>query len=323
MRFVTPYQTTVGSGFLTTKAEHAIKEAIIKTDFALVNSKIPEIDLFHKQQGVIPSLVTNLTAEEQAIPFFSQPLLIDFRNSHIQNNQVFMISDARAFLYGEKAGKDSGIMVRNKTEFDFTKLRTELSAFWYSGQFTDFKYLSPALMAMYGSWISENLTRRFALEAEDQLKISIISSFFYASLFEDDFTITEDLKQKLTGQIARFTHTNANYVFNIADQIKSLNKIEDLCDTIKEILHNTRLEDLNVGSFVSVMSSSWSGSNRLEIAAIALEHVPTWVCLVYSSFIDKTYSRTPLGRITERYRGVKGEQEIIRGMKLLINRNRV
>ena len=322
MRFVTPYQTTVGSGFVITKAEQAIKEAIVKTDFALINSKEPSIDLYHNDQGVIASVVTNATAEEQALPFFSHPMLIDFRDSRIQNNRVFMVGDARAFLYSEKVNSNTGVIIRNSVDFNFVKLRTQLSAIWYSGQYADFKYLSPTLMAMYSSWISENLTRRFALEAEDQLKIAIISAFFYAALFEEEVNLTEQAKQKLTGYIASFTHTNANYVFGIADQIKAFTGIESLCDAIKEILENPRLEDLNVGSFISVISSSWAGSNKLEIAAVAVEHIPTWICLVYSSFIDKTYAKTPLGRITERYRGVKGEQEIIRGMKLLLNRNR-
>ena len=109
-------------------------------------------------------------------------------------------------------------------------------------------------------------------------------------------------------------------VFEILEAHPEMDSIETFCKAAKDATQNTRLEDLNVGLLISMIATTWTGVNSREIAAVALEHVPTFVMMAYGAFTERSYKFSALSKITERFKGKKGEENFIRNLKRLIDK---
>lgn len=95
--------------------------------------------------------------------------------------------------------------------------------------------------------------------------------------------------------------------------------IKDFCAQVKEITENNRLQAFEEGILVNLLIASWFGTNAREMIAVALEHPPTWIALVYAAFTEKSYKNTVISKIAYRYLGSKGENDFVRSLVSLIN----
>lgn len=316
--YATAYDTTVGKGFLMDKVKAALSKVLVQNSFAVTNNAIAGIDMPVFQSGCTPSLVTPFSDEEMSVPVFTHPIFIDISGVKRSASETYMISDARPYLLGRVGDRPDKAAFRNKSEFDFTKNRTVLSSFWYKGNVNSFKFLSDAVARIYTDWISNTITRIFALDGSDQQYISILASYFWQSLFSEDSVFTSEQEQlKMVRLCSKASYASVDRVLEVISANPTMGNIKDLCEAISRTTDNPRLQDLNAGLLVNAIHTSWMGNNGREIAAVSLEHVPTFVMMVYSAFTERSYKKTPLGKIAEKYKGSKGEDEFLRAYTIL------
>lgn len=320
--FATAYDTTVGQGFVTAPIVAALQEAIIRNDFALKNMRLPAVGFTEKPGEYNPSLISNHSAEELALPFYIHPIAVTFPGMKSRENQKFIIGDVRPFLAGSHTTSQNtaDLLIKNQTEFSLMKMRTALTAHWMNGGINDIKYLSSNLLSIYCSWISENIAQRFALDRKDQQILAILAGLLYMSLYTEESEFSELQKQKMTALISKATFATSEMVFDVLDQAKKMGNIQDFCDAARVVTENPRLNDLNHGLMVAIISSTWYGTNAKGVAAVAIEHPPTFVSIVYGGLVERTFKNSPLARICERYRGNKGEVEFTRSLKVLLSK---
>ena len=317
--YKTAYDTTVGRGMEMSKTVGAIKLSLLSENFALANNKLGGIDMPVPQDGVVPSVITTLTESEMSIPVFAHPIFVDLSEVRRSPVETYMISDARSFMVSKPLDRNGNLITKNSTEFNFVKNRTILSSHWYKRNVDAFKHLGSCLPAIYSSWISEAISRRFGLDPKDQHYLQILAAYLYLSLFYYDSKFDENDKVKLAAMIAKVTHAEVPVVFEILDRFPSMEGIYDFCEYAKLLTENPRLEDLNPGLLVTMISNSWFGTNARDIAAVAMEHVPTFVMMIYSAFTERTYKHASLTKITDRFKDNKGENDFLRSLKALMN----
>ena len=321
--FATAYDTTAARGTSIARLlVGPIQQALIRENFAIVNNQQLGIEMAIPQDGCVPTLITTQTDGEMALPLFAHPLYVDLsqvRKSPVEN---YMVSDARTFMAARPTDRDGRLVVKNKTEFDFTKNRTILSSLWYKHQTASFQHLSPALVAIYAAWISETITRRFGLDARDQQRIAVLAAYHYQSLFYTYSKFDENDIVKIATVVSRATYADIEGVLEILEAHPTMNGLDDLCSHIKTATVNPRLDDLSPGLLVAMIAISWFGTNAREISSVALEHVPTFVMLVYSAFNDRTYKLAAISKITERFKGRKGEDQLVASLKSLLEQQK-
>ena len=322
--YATAYDTTAGRGMVTAKITTAIQQALIRNNFAETNNNQPGVDMPVPAEGCVPTLITTQSDEEMGIPIYAHPIYVDLSSVRKSATNTYMVSDARPFMSGKPVDASGNLIVKNKTEFDFTKNRTILSSLWFRKEFNSFKYLSPMLTSVYASWLSENISRRFALDAKDQHYIAILAAYLYQSFFYPYAKFEEEDRLKMAPNISRAVQAEIDVVIDTLDQFPVMEGLFDFCAHVKALTENPRLEELNPGLLIAMLTSSWFGTNGREIAAVGIEHVPTFVMMVYSSFTERTYRLAPISKITERFKGRKGEDDFIRSLKHLIqNQHRI
>lgn len=318
--FNTAYDTSTGKGFMLQmqKSVQQMNHAIIKNNFTDVNRLIKNED-FGKLINPAPTVLTNLTIEEVAVEAFPYPIYL---NTPVKGklSESYVVFDSRPFLSGQQLDEAGQLKVRLRTEYDFYKLMTILTSFWIAGHYNDFRFLSKVPTGIYASLISESIARRFGLDPKDQLIISVLAAAFYLNLFNDSRVLTENSKLYLTSNLTQVTYAKSDQIFNILDTVNELHDLESLVVAIKTCTENIRLNDLNVGVLVSIISSAWFGTNGKAIISAALEHPPTWVSIVYTSFVERSFKNSGVSKVADKYRGNKGEIDFNRSIKNLVSK---
>ena len=305
--FKTAYHTTVGSSFVTNKIELTIKESIIKDYLQGINGDIvTDLD-------IKPIFLSNNASSEANIPYFSHPLLIEDLHK-----QKYLCVDIRQFVKSNNVNSVNLFNIKNESEYNLSRSRLALNLIWLTQRPETIRDISYLPNAIFSSWISEGIANRFSLDPKDQMTLAIISSFYYQSLFTEFNTFLEEDRQKFVTSIIKATRAPAKMVFDVTDKIEKISNINDFCSVCKGILENTRIENLNAGILITILGNSWFGMSAKELLAVSLEHPPTWIALVNAALTERTYRKSLLSRIAERYASNKGGNDFIKAFDNLV-----
>ena len=294
--FKDSYQTTVGSISVTKQIEHAIKEAIIKDNINNVN-----LDVNNKQEYK-PIFITGAYSSENDIPLFTHPITINFKNVN------YVCTDVRLYVTKNVPIDEINSSVKNRTEFNFAKSRGILNLVWLNNGVNSIKNSLGFAGIVFSAWLSETISKTYALDFKDQTVLAIVTSLYYQSLFIDGSELDDDTKQRLAVHTIKATKAPAQMVFEVFDKIKSFSSIEDYCSTVKEVLENVRMKDFNLAMLLTIVRNSWYGTNSKEIISVALEHPPTWCAIVYTALNERTFKNSMIYRIAERF-GKRGASD--------------
>ena len=289
----TAYDTTLGKALSIDKTLHALKQSIVTT--ASVNGKINLIS----STDFLPLEINSLNSSNSEVPLFGHPILIeDFKNRN------YLAVDMRLVTKSD----DDTLVVKNSTDYDFAYSRFVLNYSWINGDIGSIKNSLEFASIVYSQWLSEIITRRFALDPKDQMLLSVVTHLFYQSLFYETEELSENFKQLMATQAIRATKAPSEIVLEIVDKIQPMTDIDSYCENVKLVLENIRLKDFNKGILFTIVGMSWYGLNAKETIIIALEHIPTWVAICYSALSQRTYKNTTIYKIAEKY-GKRGASD--------------
>lgn len=292
------YETTVGSVHVTKSIVVAIREAMIKEGLDQNNLGIKEID------GVKAVFITGYHSSETQIPLFAHPITV--KNSQ---GKTCVCADIRLFVRKDTPLDNIEKSIKSLTEFNFTKSRLVLSMLWVTGREEKIKNSLQFAGTVYAAWLSETISKSFALDFKDQTILNIISHYFYLSLFQDKDEYDKEDKERMALQTIKALNAPSAMVFDVYDRVGKLNNIEDYCNEIVRILENVRLKQFNLAVLLTIIGNSWYGTNAKEIIKVALEHPPTWVAVVWTALNERTFKNSLIYRIAERFgkRGASAE----------------
>lgn len=290
--FRTPYETSVGRYCVTDKIANAIRESIVKDLIFTTTLGLS------KSYEIKPLFVTGLHTSETHIPVFNHPLLVT--NS---KGLKFLCFDFRPVVSAAEL-RDDKLVPKNKSEFDFALSRAALSLAWITGNEFQMKSSLNKAGTVYSAWLGETIAKRFALDPSDQLKITILSHYYWHSLFGNDVKNDEESLQNLALGIIQATRAPADLVFEVLEKAGELTDFETYCEAIKKVTENIRLKDINLGIVISLTGSSWFGVNARDLLSVALEHPPTWIAIVYAAINQRSYKHSLIAKVAERaFRG--------------------
>ena len=275
----TAYDTTACSGFVLKKTTDAIAVAyaygqmpnIPKTNINIVEGGNPVAD---------------------AVPAFAHPILI--KNSNSEN----LILDVRGF--GTMDMAQMQYRIRNEIEYKLAIHRAELNQIWITENTNILRDVSQLPIALYASWVSEAIAKRFALDPREQLNLAILTAIFYNSQFTNDDKNNEHDKLRAINSISKALRASSQDVMAIMDQVNYIPNVVSFCQLAQTISGSIRLSDLNVGLLYSIIGSTWFGTNSKEMVAVALEHPPTWLAILMAAYSERTFKNSAITKLTER-----------------------
>jgi hypothetical protein len=286
------YQTPIGLMYDATvkHIDQSIRESIIKD-----NLDKSTLNVF-TQDEVKPLFITGLTPSEANIKLFTHPITVkNFKGTD------YLCTDMRIYLGNVSKTDNFEDSIRNRTEYNFAKSRAIINLVWVNNGVDNVKNTLKFGAQMFASWISETVSRAYALDYKDQCSMTVIAYAYYHLLFKEYDVLTDNDKQLIAVQLISNYGFHSSMIYEILDKVnKSLNCIEDFCTACREVLENVRLNDFTSLILMTLVRNSWYGNNSKEIIAISLEHPPTWLAIVYACLNERTFKTTPIYKLAEK-----------------------
>ncbi len=308
---LTPYQTTPCKGYNILKIVHelAAHQKIHYGDNTVFDARIDG-----QAEAVFSGSVHSELSERRVqlvssgandIPPFGHPILVTTKfgawdssvplkeNNIHDDGHLSVFVDVRNF---SKINREGDLVSTSNLDMNVAVTRGLASLLWaWEGPYM-FAAVGNFPMTVYARWISDQLTRRLALSPEAQIKTTVISAFYYGCQFIVGNTLHEDDKLKIAGQISRCIHTSVEAIMKIVDSLPKIDNLMTFIDVLKTEGESVRFEELNPALIYAILGSSWFGFNKAENIAVALEHVPTFLTLLYYATIERGYRNTILGQ---------------------------
>lgn len=292
--FKTAYDTTATSGFRIEKTVDAIQKASIGSELQLA----PNQYIRAVQGG--GSVVDN-------VPQFEHPMWIEG-----VDNVNYIAYDVRPFGKIDKFASE--FQVRNSIEYDTATLRAKLNYIWMTESPNILRDISQLPVAVFSSWIAESVTRRFVLDPEEQLRLSILAAYHYQCLFTDAKELDANERNRMGSAISRAIGVAAEQVFDVIDDLPVLQNISDFCAHAQTVTQSVRLQELNSALLITLLGGTWFGHNHKEMVAVALEHPPTWLAILVACYQSRTFKNSQIAKIAENKNRSNAGQNYVRSV---------
>ncbi len=277
--------TTINKGNQEDQVISGLKEHIVR-----VNNG-GESQLITLQSGVSDDWFVYGLGEGSLVnvkPFIN-PVKFDY------GDDTYIIIDMRTSTRWDRT--TSKPVISNRTLFRRDMVRVLMESMWVGDGPQEILNLGHFQVQIFATWVSELFARRFALEAEQQVRISILSAFYYLCLFTDD---KEADLRRFVPIISKVTTTGTTFVIDTLRDIDHIQDLEALLDTIKTSLDTDRLEGVGIDVMITMLAGSWFGPNNAILVGIALEYPPMWNTLLYLSLTDQSVRANGIAKIALR-----------------------
>lgn len=276
MIYDTVYQTTACRGHVVQDIQNQVEQAKLLGQVQLLAE-----DIYAVQSGT-------------TVNPFSHPLLIPSKP------HPYLVIDTRPMMRVAESG-ELEVSNANAVAYQFLLNRAYLNKVWLNEAKGYVLGVSDHVIKTYARWISESVSKRFGLHAQDQAVIEVLAALFYLRLFKvESGPLAEEDKQELASKLARSLKTPTAFLKQILDRFSgSLDSVEDLVKAIQFQTESVRLKDFSVAILITMISRTWFGHQAAELLTAALEHPPTWVAVLYASLNERLYRNAGITKIAE------------------------
>lgn len=282
--FKLPYDTTICAVHSVERLTLALKRANIEYPFPTVTTPAG---------NVIEQAVMITPREEHE----DVPVLTQFLNLGDENNPKLVI-DARAYMRYDHRNDTYRLTAVNDYSFLCNRLALTLVLMNQGSQVLGRLGDIPA--KTFVRWISSTLARRYNLPLEQQLSLMILCAYYYYGLVDKQSTIDEEARTRLAPIVARVTGAQSATVLDMAAMIQQpAYNATAFAKQISELSGSLRFGDFKFIDLFSMLASSWIGIGARETVGVALEHIPTFIALVYSALGERSYRKTILTQRAE------------------------
>lgn len=286
----TAYQTTACAGHRMAPVVDAVLEAKVR-------------DFLTTADGVV--YVDGTTGATSQVKAFKHALYIhkhtnpqDQRGAQTTAFEPILAMDVRTT--GRFDSTTGRFKVTNSTMYRNLVYRAALSSVWLTNGPAMFRNITPMATGIFAAWLAEAIGFKYALDPKAKIELMVVAGLFYQSNHTEGVAFDKGNEARYIASVANALKVGQADVARIYNQTQAILSIEDFCDKAKQVLGNVRLENLNHGVLLTLMGSSWSGDNAPELCAVAMEHPPTWISLIYEAATNMALKKVGLSRIVER-----------------------
>lgn len=274
---VQPYDTTICQHYNPKVIVSAVRRAHLE-------NPLPEVTT-PRGNEIANTLFIPPKTEYDHIPLFTQPIVIGEGDS-----QQWVI-DGRPFMRWDRRSDTYRLVAEN--DFSFQCIRLALSKVLQDDGKTPFYRLGEIPAKVFVRWVSQALAQRYGLSLEHQINTSIILGYYYYSQMSKNRTLSEEDKQLRAKTIANLvTGITPRQVLFLGEELPPLETANRLAIALAKHSGSMRLDGLKFADLYTIIASSWIGVNARENVGVALEHIPTWIALLYSALDERSYRKT-------------------------------
>lgn len=270
--------------------------------------------------------VVLVTPAAEKVPAFMLPITSEEYSERKLNDSGMVFMDGRSFMRREQRS-DSGFIVANQTQADFTVRLGELTALWVKDRSVrdDFLRVGDLAPQVYIAWVAGLITGKLGVDEVTSREIQIITGLFYIHQFYGaDEALSQRGKETAMKLIQRWTRASIQLIQGIVEQCPYMALLEDYVGMLRaHFSNNTRIVQVNVGFITMSLGRSWFGWGAQEICGTALEYPPAFLALVESAANTKVWRKTQLGTLVQKIGlNENGMSAFVKSMEILAGKIR-
>ncbi len=227
--------------------------------------------------------------DHRDVPAFTQYLNVGSKE------QPKLILDGRQYLREDRSTGAFKMIASNDWTLQLTRMALNLKQLENnSGIFMGFGDL-PA--RVFGRWISGILTAKFQLSVESQIRALIISTYYYYAMINPELRgVNQEAREMFAINVSRVTGAVPDMIYLVLSELGPLSSILDLCTALSNNTGQQRTGEIKYQDLILLLTSSWFGINSRENVAISLEHLPTFISIVFMALTSGTHKKTVIAQ---------------------------
>lgn len=294
--FDTPYQTTASSRTAFTQtALQRLRSMEINGELYNVPGPFSVVAVKPGANDVLPF---NLPLTQKQIPTMEASVLIDAR-SHLRAN-------------GEVVRKDN---------WEHAVRMAELTAWWIKTEpFERSSLLSNGNYALiaYSSWISSVVGKVLSLDYTQIMNVRALAAVFYMQLHMSVDSIEGRDQDRILSRVARsLPRMDVSLLHSIVGDIPLLRDVDDFVQWVIEVLKSPRTDKLTAGVIFNAVGYAW-GPAYGEQSRAAVEYPPIFVAMVYSSLIERSFSKNNMGVLLHKIVRSSEDKDFIKSINYIL-----
>lgn len=273
MAFTVPYETTIGT--MTRKNDldnitNGLAISILEGDLLNITPLLYCVKANDKVTKIFthPLLVSNQATKKSAFVIDVRHTMkraeMSYQNTHVIYEVCRCTLMANDWL-------DTDHMIKNKLELSAQR-RTLLN-------------MSSLPLKLFIHYIGDSLINRMGIDVQYKERIKVILACYYVAQFaEYDFTNETNLMD-IARRLNSVISVDAVYILRFLKEMVDIDftSINGLVSTLQKNVDSARLDGLNSGLLITHLGGIWFGFNAAQHVAVALEHPPTWMAMIYAS----------------------------------------
>lgn len=278
----TAYDTLLLKGFKMEKVESQVRQAIIRGELSLLEET---------ERGKVYGVTDKVDIDP-----FNYPLYFE-----MDGRGTITAIDLRTHLRGVRLEENRPVLLPGSTAEQLFHT-AKLQQVWNTDNYK-LRQFSPLPLVLYSNWTAEAITRKLGLDPASQIYLTVVFGYFYFSRFVGADLPTLE-RQKFVIQLSRHLKYDTTLVEDLTKRIgeATFEDLHGLVNFIKQDNFNIRLDKLQLKDVYAVLNIGWfGGPNAREQVDVALEFPPLFISMVHQAVTNRSYNKTPLSQLYQRY----------------------
>lgn len=289
---ISPYETSILKGSGTQTLVNEVSKAVISGDVVEIVGYEADRDFD----------VYALVEKNEHVSIFYHPIPLE-----LPHRRPCIVYDARMYASAitventpnGKTGKITGV----NESLNLLQITAVLMGIWRETP-NQVINVSDVPMTVYGSLLTETLSRRLGLDPAAQLTVMAAFQLFYATRgFKSLSRIEEADKTLLMTSLSKrlgVTPDTFSVVLDAAEE-GDFENFAGIVRLIRRMNLSPRLEKISPADIFGMVMNSWVGQgNPRETMMLAIEFPPVFVAITYIMARSTFYQKLPIGQIIKR-----------------------
>lgn len=243
--------------------------------------------------------ITGYSEEEKELPIWDHPLVFQ----DIKQNKIVAV-DLRKYV---KTDNEQPLyirdIIRDKSSVDFLTLRALLTMDSINDQLGLHRAIFKNVASGMSGFIGSILNSIVGLDVVEKAYVEIAVGLYcnLAMVPNDDI---EDILESVRARVIKTPYSlkiPEKRLREIVEKIPyKVESLEDMIKMIQIVLPEEKRNFVSETTIVNAVSNAFYGPGGSETIIMSLEHIPTWMALVYVGLENKSYKKSKLGTILQK-----------------------
>jgi hypothetical protein len=286
---ILPYEATLGRLFKPDEYTRSVRRGII--DLPLSPVVAADGSLIQNAFFVTPQ------PEHEDVVNFKE-----FINLGTEDKPQLVI-DARQYMkYDERSGVTRTYLT-NDWQLQVVRMAMTL-ALMREGT-AAFSRLTDLPARVFIDWVAGRMVSEYKLRPASEMLVRIIVATYYQSLIMPEIVEPGEERLKAAPIIARLSYAPITTVLELLDSESSeaigpLKNANDLAVALSEHSRALTIGKIKFADLHHILKSTWFGTNSTELVGIGIEHLPTWIAVLYTAVTDKSFRKSKITELAEK-----------------------